>query len=147
MNESDEDRIQRALNEAKKRELEEKYGAKFGEGESKLSPELEAEWLHQIEEYERQFKTAKRLTVREFVGNPEVTPLAQIPPEQLESEVDKLLEILESHSITVHFDREITVEETYRFLSEDLMNEEIDDIRIEGMRHNFIYSESHPGGE
>ena len=147
MNESKEDRIQRALNEAKKRELEEKYGAHFGEGESKLPPDLEAEWLSHIEEFERQYQKASRVKVRESIGDLDVKPLAQIPPEQLESEVNKLLDALEPHSIAVHFDREITVEETYRFLSEDLMNEEIDEIRIEGMTHNFIYSEFYPEKE
>jgi hypothetical protein len=42
MEESREDRIQRALNESKKRELEEKYGAHFSEDESRLPPEIEA---------------------------------------------------------------------------------------------------------
>jgi hypothetical protein len=147
MNENQEDRIQRALNEAKKRELEEKYGAHFGEGESKLPPELEAEWLSHIEEFERQYQNADRVTVRAFVGNPDLKPVAEIPPDQVQSEVENLLEILESNSITVHFDRKITAEETYRFLSEELMNQEIDNIRIEGMSHNFIYSEFHPEDE
>lgn len=34
--------------------------------------------------------------------------------------------------------------EAYRFITEELMDEEIDDIRIEGLRHCFIYEEFHP---
>jgi len=80
------------------------------------------------------------VTVWEFVGKPDVKPLAQIPKEQIESELDKLMELLESQSVTVHFDRKVSVEEAYRFLSEELMKEEMDEIRIEGMHHNFIYT-------
>jgi len=35
----------------------------------------------------------------------------------------------------------------YRFLTEDLMQEEIDDFRIKGMMHNFIYEDFYPNDE
>src|SRR3989304_5174624 len=82
----EQERIQKALNEAKKRELQEKYGAQFSEDRSALPPDIESQWLNHIEEFERQFEHAGRVTLQKFLGNPTFTPLAEIPPDRLESE-------------------------------------------------------------
>jgi hypothetical protein len=34
----------------------------------------------------------------------------------------------------------------YRFLVTELLEEMMDDIRIPGMTHNFLYDDFHPGG-
>jgi hypothetical protein len=52
------DSIQRALNEAKKQELREKYGAEFHARDGDIPPEVEGRWLREIEEFERQFEYA-----------------------------------------------------------------------------------------
>jgi len=35
----------------------------------------------------------------------------------------------------------------YRFITEELFKEELDDIKIEGMTHHYIYEEFHPNHE
>src|SRR3990172_2830920 len=86
-------KIQKLLNQAKKRELAQKYGARFSEN-SEIPPEVESQWLDNIEEYERQFEDARRGKVREFRGGPMFKPFEEIQPEQVESELDKVLEFL-----------------------------------------------------
>ena len=81
-----EERIQRALNEAKKKDLEEKYGMESYQGDLEIEPEVEGEFLDYVEEFERQYQSAKRTTVRELVDSPDVKPLAEVPPEELDSE-------------------------------------------------------------
>lgn len=49
----EEQRIRRALNESKKRELEEKYGEHFSEPNPELSPDMESQWLNNIEELKK----------------------------------------------------------------------------------------------
>ncbi len=145
--EDEERKAQKVLNEAKKRALAEKYGAQFGEGDSRLSPELESQWLNYIEEFERQFENARRVTVREFVGNPKFKPLGEVPPEQLEAELDSVLEFLSLHSIVVDSVADVSEAELYRFITTELMDVETDDIRIDGMMHHFIYEEFHPNDQ
>jgi hypothetical protein len=142
--EDDQQRIQRLLNDAKKRELAEKYGMIFSEGDAALPPEVGAEWLSYIEEFEEKFQSTQQTTVREYVGNPRVKPLAEIPPGELKAELDKLLDSLESHNVAVHFLCEVEDAEAYRFITEELLDKEVDDMRIEGMTQNFIYEEFHP---
>ena len=145
--ESNEDRIQRALNESKKRELEEKYGMDFSKGESKAPPEIEEQWLNYIDQFEQQFEHAKAITVREFIGNPSVMPLSEIPPEKLDEELERLVELMLEHEVILDFLAPTPLEEKYRFITEEFLDEEISDMRIPGMHHRYIYEEFHPNDE
>lgn len=138
------DHIQRALNEAKRQELREKYGAEFHSGDCSLPPEIEGRWLNEIEEFERQFESSEQITVCRFVGNPPVRPLGDIPHEELRGELEHLLEILCSNNIQVSFPEDVSDAEAYRFLTEEILSQEIADIRIEGLTLNFLYEEFHP---
>lgn len=145
--ESEEERIQRALNESKKRELEEKFGAKFGKGEGEVPPEIESQWLSNIEQFELQFKNAKRVTVREYVGHPDFKPLDQIPREQLAEELGKVLDYLESHGVGVDFICDVADDVAYKFVLDEIMGHEIDDMHLPGWMTRFIYEEFHPNDE
>lgn len=127
--------------------MEEKYGAQFSESNPDLSPNVESQWLNYVEEFERQFEHARRISVREFLGYPKFKLRAEIPSDQLESELDSVLEYLQLHGISVDFLSDVSDEEAYRFITEELLDEEIDDIRIEGMMHCFIYEEFYPNLE
>jgi len=142
------DRIQRILNEKKRDELAEKYGAQFSlEGDSDLPAEVEAQWLDNVEEFERQFENATRIPLREFLGSPSLRPLADIPSAELETELNQLLDLLAEHDIFIDFLNEIEDAEAYRFITEELLDEEVDNIHIPGMQCHFIYEEFHPNDE
>lgn len=138
------DRIQRALNEHKKRDLEEKFGAHFGETSKDLPPEIESQWLHNIEEFERLHENPTMVTVRKFVGNPVFKPFNEIPTEKLSEETGKVLDYLAEHNVNVDFLAEVTEEDAYRFLTEELMEQKTEDIHMEGWTTNYIYEEFHP---
>ncbi len=147
MDDDFQDRIQRILNEKKKDDLRQQYGAHFGEGEEKLPPEVESEWLDNIAEFERQFENAKQITVRERIGNPILKPLAEIPDSELETGLDNLFELLFQNNIAIDFIHEQDNRETYRFITEELLEADTDDIRIPGMISHFTYEEFHPNDE
>ena len=139
-----EKRIQRALNDAKRRDLEKKYGMQSSYSDSQLDPEVAGDFLDHVEEFERQYQSAKRTTVREMAGSPDVKPLGELTPQELDSQLFLLLKRLEAHNIEVDFLCEVEPAEQYRFLTEELLNHEMDDIRIPGMTSHFIYEEFHP---
>src|SRR5512133_3482716 len=93
-----EDQIQRALNDAKKRKLQERYGGTFTSAGPDLPPEIEAEWLDNIEEFERQFEQAGQTTVGKYVGEPVLRRCEEIAPGELDGELDRLTEILASNN-------------------------------------------------
>ncbi len=140
----EDDRIQRALNESKREELRRKYGAEFREGDRELPPDIESRWLHEIEEFERQFDQANQISVRRYVGDPPCRPLGEIPQSELPRETERLLELLRSNSIEICFGRNLSDPEIYRFITEELFAQEIADIRIDGLTLSFLYEEFHP---
>ncbi len=140
------DRIQRILNEKKKDELRENYRMQM-ENADGLSPQAEGEWLDYITEFERQFENARRISIRERIGDPFIKPLTEIPESELETELDNLLELLAENNIAIDFLHEIEDRDAYRFLTEELLDETTDDIHIPGMISHFIYEEFHPNDQ
>lgn len=136
--------IQRALNEAKREELREKYGAEFRNGDRALPPEIESRWLHEIEEFERRFDQANQVSVRKYVGDPPCRPLGEIPQADLPGETEHLLDLLRSNSIEICFGRDLSDSEMYRFITEEIFAQEIADLRIDGLTLSFLYEEFHP---
>jgi len=88
-------------------------GAHFTPQTPTFPPDIEADWLRSIEEFERQFSAASETTVRRFIGNPVILPLSELSPEQLRPALDGLLTLLESNNVIVHFDRIISDREAY----------------------------------
>jgi hypothetical protein len=127
-------RMQDSLIEANRDQLREQYGMQFDNlDSSKLSSEAKNEWLEDVLEFERQFENAKTITVRERIGNPTIRPVEEIPQSELEETVNELLELLYENTIAVGFAGEWDDLAAYRYLTEELLDSEIDDIQIEGM--------------
>jgi hypothetical protein len=133
-------RIQEALSQAKRDKLRNKYGMEFEARDSRLSPEAESEWLDHVLEFERQFEQAKVITVRERIGDPPIQSLSDLPLYAVGEAVTTLLELLVAHGIAVDFLGDVDELEAYRYLTEELLDEEMDDIRVEGMMTHFTYS-------
>lgn len=133
-------RIQEALSQAKKDKLRTEYRMEFEYTNPGFSPEVENEWLDYVVEFERQFEQANRITVRERIGNPPIQPLSGLPLNVAGETVTILLDLLAAHGIAVDFLGEVDELEAYRYLTEELLDEEMDDIRIEGMMTHFTYS-------
>ncbi|MEF8811567.1 MAG: hypothetical protein V5A47_11630 [Bacteroidales bacterium] len=141
--EKDENNEKKDNNQRKKREIEKKYGAKFS-NHSNLPPDIEAEWLKHIEKFEEQFNQGKRTTLWEFLGKPGFIPFNEIKASELTAELKRLTNIMNKKNIILDTICEVEDEELYRFITEELFNQEMDDIQIEGMVSHFIYEEFHP---
>ena len=139
-----EDRIERALLETRRKALEERFGAVFSPPDNSLPPEVERAWLDSIERFEQAVGNSRPTTVREFIGNPPLRPLGEIPPDELREAVDWVMELLAANDIVVQIGEHVSLAETYRFLSEELMAAETDDIRVEGLSTLFLYDDFHP---
>jgi hypothetical protein len=139
--------LQRLLNDAKKEELSLKFGARFSPTPPSLPPEVEGAWLNHVEQFELLCQNARTITVREYIGGPPTRPLGEIPAQELEAELDRFFELLSANNIAVHFGRSVSESEAYRFITEELLGREIEDIRMDGLTLNFLYEEFHPDDE
>ena len=133
------DNIQRTLNEFTKKELRERYGATFLTVDEQIPIQAESEWLAHVEEFERQFADRGMTTVRKFIGDPLIIPLEEVPSHNLNAELDRLLRLLAENSIEIDYEGLVGAAETYDFITTELLDQEIEDIRIPGMVTVFVY--------
>ena len=133
-------RIQAALNESKRDVLRDQYGMIDEYRSPDMPPEMESQWLDYITEFERQFENAPRITVRARIGDPALPIIDALNGDELVEAVDALLELLGAHYIAIDFLGDVDYETVYRYLTEELLDEEIDDIRIPEMWLNFTYT-------
>lgn len=138
------DRIQRALNESKRNELKDRFGMTFDRVSESVPPDMEAEFLSYVEEFERQWENRRTITVREFLEDPDVRPFDEIPTDELANELERLTTIMHDYNVRLDFICPVSDDVAYRFIVDELFDQEIDDIQIDGMMHAFIYEEFHP---
>lgn len=138
------DAVQRARNTLKRQELERKYGARFAYNEADASPAVIGQWLDCVEEFERLFHAAGQTTVRAYTGNPQFPSPSTLSPRRVSQELRALLNHLGAYAIAVHFDRTVPPAEAYRFIVEELLDHQMDNVRIKGLTHNFRYGNFHP---
>lgn len=147
-NHSNEEERLEAENDFLKMKIMLEQGAEFygGNSEEKLPPEIENEFLKNIVEFEKHFDKRKTIKILDRIGRPEhFKPIAKIPDLEIDREYQLLLNYLERYEI--HFSvcsPNIPVKELYRFITEELFEYEMDDIRLAGWTTNFIYDEFYP---
>lgn len=144
----DNDRIERALIEQKKEILRQRYGARFSGNPETLPPEVERAWLDYVIEFEAASSDAALTTVRHFIGDPVFGHITDIPEGRIGAELEKAVEILASNGVFVDFINPSTcVRERYRFITEELLDEQIEDLRIDGLETHYLYEAYHPADE
>jgi hypothetical protein len=140
-------------NELEKLKMQGEFGAKFFVGGADIPPEIEAEWLKNVRAFEEtSLNISPKKTLGEIIGNPVLTPVSEINPGHIEAALEKLLEILGNKSFAVDFDEDIPTTEKYRFITEDLINKEMDVFGsfgmsvpgVPGMVTHIIYEEYYP---
>lgn len=110
-------------------------------------PEPYNSWEEYFEDLDRQLEDAPQITVRHRIGNPNIRLADEIPGSEVEEELNKLLELLYANNIVIDFLHDIGDREAYMFITEELLDETMDDIRVPGMYSHFIYEEFHPNDE
>ena len=147
---SEEERLE-AENNFLKMKLMAENGALFNIGrldgnKPEIPPDIEMQFLQHIMAFEKQSQNKERITVFDKINKPNFfIPVNQVPDSQIEEECQKLLNYL--HLFNIRLDvcsPNISSREIYRFIIEELFNEEMGNISMSGMSTCFIYDEFHP---
>ena len=134
--------IQRENDELKLR-LSQEFGGLFG-NDSDLTPEIENRFLKNVEAFEKQFAEGKEITVYKKIGCPEWVSVDEIDDSKITEVLNDLQNLLHQNGISVDTICKVENRELYRFITEELLEEKIMDLTIEGMITCFIYEEFHP---
>jgi hypothetical protein len=137
----------REENEFKKLKLALEHGIDFPDFKlkTKLSPEIEGQFLDHISNFESAFLNAKQITVYEKIGKPVFKPAATLSDDEITVELEKIEKTMHRNNLNLDVlcDYENKERLIYSFITEELFLIEIDDMNVLGMRTNFIYEEFH----
>ncbi len=136
----------RAENEVKKLKLEIQHGAEFIISPSEIPPDIEGAFLDNVLAFEKQFAERTQISLFEYVGKPNFLSADNLTIDKLKEESIRLVELLEENGIVVNVLAEYPdkMQLIYRFITEELFVELIDNMRLPGWTLNFIYEEFHP---
>lgn len=134
------------LNKKKAKELAEKYDMGAMDVNSEAPPEIVNTFLNQVEQFEEAWDNCEDKKIEEILEFPVFRKVNEIPPDDLEKEIENVLDIYSEHNINIDIieKEEVSEAEFYIFLTEELTQHETQFIRIEGMITNFIYEDFHP---
>ncbi len=146
-----EERNQLELNLQAENELAKlKLAARFGTvltGSQLLPGSVEAHWLSHLERVEQAFSEARRTTVAAYLGKPRFPKETRLSESKLGRELQRLQDTLLAAGIEVSTLYRVPPRELYRYLTEEFMEESIENIRMEGINQQFVYEEFFPNEE
>jgi len=122
------------------------HGMQMHEG-GDMSPEIENKWLKSVYEFEQQHKDAKPVKVYDHIGRPAFMKCDELSAVELGNERQRIQSIMAENGVELDCICEYDDATIYRFITEELFEHEMDDIRITGMTYHFIYEEFHPNHE
>ena len=129
-----------------RRRIEQEFGGKSGSSSDTI-PELENDFLKYIIAFEEQFAEGKQTTVYRYIGQPAWIPAHQLTDAQITTALHLVQSILAHHAVRLNTLCSVDNRTLYRFITEELFDQEMMIIRIPGTWTNFIYEDFHPNHE
>ncbi|MEO6695938.1 MAG: hypothetical protein ABIY50_01555 [Ignavibacteria bacterium] len=108
-----------------------------------LDAEDDEEFIHNVEEFKKEHSKTKMVTIFNMIKKPEFPDVKKIDPKSVKDELQKLILHLDKFNIIVHFHNECPDTEKYRFITEEVFKEAVE----EDKNHHhvtFLYEDYHP---
>ena len=106
--------------------------------------EDDSEFISKVKEFIETHKNSKLINVYKLIGKPSFLKNKKISGTQLKKEYDKLITILDKNKIIVHFQNEYPLIVKYRFVTEEIFKQDIENTKKNNVHINFIYEDFHP---
>jgi|WetSurMetagenome_2_1015567.scaffolds.fasta_scaffold93259_2 hypothetical protein len=109
-----------------------------------IEVEDDKEFITQIKDFEEKHKNHKLINVYKLIGKPSLKKAKKLSNVSLKNEYNNLVALLDKHNIIVHFQNDYPLTEKYRFITEEIFKEDIEDLKKYNLHANFIYEDFHP---
>jgi len=130
--------------------LQMKLRAEFGgycRTSSRISPELENEFLKRVLEFERRFQNVGFVSLAQLIGNPPIKKAEELSDQAIVIELERIRALLHARQIVVSFCRKRDARFQYKFITEELLQQETENMVIPGLIKYFVYEDFHPDHE
>ena len=133
-------------NELLKLKMMAEFGGDFA-GSENLPPEVEHAFLKQINKFHQLHDKAGLIKIYDFIGGPLYNHVHDLSDREVPKELKKLLKTLAKKGIVVDTLSGVSDREMYRFVTEEIFKQEIQNIRMPNWTIHLIYEEFHPSDE
>jgi hypothetical protein len=133
-------------NELLKLKMMAEFGGDFT-GSENLPPQVEHLFLKQISKFHQLHEKAGMVKIYEYVGSPLYNHVHDLADKEIGKELKKLLVILKKKGIIVETLSGASDKDMYRFVTEEIFKQEIQDIRMPNWTIHMLYEEFHPSDE
>lgn len=131
-------------NELMKLKMMAEFGGDFVANEE-IPAEIENAFLKQILQFHKKHDPQKKTTVYKFIGSPKFIPENKIVHEKnVVHELSRTMGLMHLKGIELSALMDTPPRELYRFITTELFNQEIQDVKMKGWITHFIYEEFHP---
>lgn len=133
-------------NELLKLKMMAEFGGDFT-GSEHLPPEVEHVFLKQISKFHQLHDKAEMIRIYDFIGAPLYNHVHDLSEKEIKKELKKLLALLKKKGIVVETLSGVSDKEMYRFVTEEIFKQEIQNIRMPNWLIHMLYEEFHPSDE
>lgn len=128
--------------------LKAEFGAECTPGDENLPPHVVNEFLKSVYEFEHKFRE-QRTAVRVFdkIGKPFFRKADSIPETHIADELKRIMQLLKRHQLELDVLGDYPDRQIYRFITEEFIYHEMDDLDMKGYIHHFCYEDFHPNYE
>ncbi|HZY35908.1 MAG TPA: hypothetical protein VFE53_04625 [Mucilaginibacter sp.] len=133
----------RIENELMKLKMQAELGAQSFTA-SEIDPEIENAFLKNVMAFEQNWANAKPVKVYDLLGRPDFKRSDDLTDDEIETELDRISDLLSEKNIDVYFDDEVEGRTRYFFITEELFEHESTFMPMPGMTTCFDYEEFHP---
>lgn len=105
---------------------------------------IENEFMKNVLAFEHNYSAAKNFKVSELLGNPQFKQAIELDDQAITEALQDLIALMNKKQMAIDFIGTYEDRTKYKFIVEELLNEEITDAGIPGMIMHFIYEEFHP---
>jgi hypothetical protein len=133
-------------NELLKLKMMAEFGGDFA-GSEHLPPEVEHVFLKQINKFHQLHEKAGMISIYDFIGSPLYNHVHDLSDKEIKRELKKLISLLRKKGIVVETLSGIGGKEMYRFVTEEIFKQQIQDIRMPNWTIHMLYEEFHPSDE
>ncbi len=130
-------------NEILKLKLQAEHGACFYSQED-LPPEVESMFLQQVQQFENSRHSVAPISIHKLIGSPDLKSPLEMDDAEIIRCTEILLDQLYGKNISIEKPGSVDDRTFYRFLTEELMLEETENIQLPGMIRCFDYHTFHP---
>ncbi|HVK97158.1 MAG TPA: hypothetical protein VM368_05040, partial [Flavisolibacter sp.] len=134
----------RMENEILKLKMQAEHGAVFGKGEEDIPPEVENEFLQQVQQFEDAWQNMKYVKVYDKIGRPPFKKEDELDASEIVFELKRITSLMNDKDIFLDVLGEYEPRVIYKFITEELFEHDSQDMMLPGWSTNFIYEEFHP---